>query len=425
MDKILIKNGRVIDPLNGIDGMRDVLIAHGVIEGVGEELECPEAVTIDAKGLTVTPGFIDIHVHFREPGFEYKETIATGAKAAVAGGFTAVVCMANTKPVLDNPEAFREFRRLAQKADCRVYALASTTKAMEGKELTEFAALHKEGALGFTDDGSTVQSGRLVYEGLLLARELGVPVVEHCEDMNFMNDRSINQGEVSLQLDCIGVPGIAEDLIVLRNLYLAERTGGHMHIQHLSTKESVRLIREAKKRGVRVTCEVTPHHFSLTESAVLKEGSNAKMSPPLRTQEDLDEIIRGIKDGTIDAIATDHAPHTEEEKAKGIIAGPNGIIGLETAFGLAMTELHEKHGVELARIFEMLCANPASILNLNGGSLTPGQPADVTISDLNKKWVVEKNKFFSKARNMPYEGMQLKGKAVATIVGGKIVYNET
>ncbi|MFA7660776.1 MAG: dihydroorotase, partial [Anaerovoracaceae bacterium] len=326
MDKILIKNGRVIDPLNGIDGMRDVLIAHGVIEGVGEELECPEAVTIDAKGLTVTPGFIDIHVHFREPGFEYKETIATGAKAAVAGGFTAVVCMANTKPVLDNPEAFREFRRLAQKADCRVYALASTTKAMEGKELTEFAALHKEGALGFTDDGSTVQSGRLVYEGLLLARELGVPVVEHCEDMNFMNDRSINQGEVSLQLDCIGVPGIAEDLIVLRNLYLAERTGGHMHIQHLSTKESVRLIREAKKRGVRVTCEVTPHHFSLTESAVLKEGSNAKMSPPLRTQEDLDEIIRGIKDGTIDAIATDHAPHTEEEKAKGIIAGPNGII---------------------------------------------------------------------------------------------------
>ncbi len=425
MDKILIKNGRVIDPLNGIDGKRDVLIAHGVIESVSENLECGEATVIDAEGLTVTPGLIDIHVHFREPGFEYKETIKTGAKAAVAGGFTSVVCMPNTRPVIDNPDTLEEVHKLAEEADCRVYALASATMAMEGKELTDFATMKKSGAIGFTDDGGTVQNGRLVYEGLLAAKQLGVPVVEHCEDMNFMNDRSINQGEVSAQLGCIGVPGIAEDLIVLRDLYLAERTGGHIHIQHLSTKESVRLIREAKKRGVRVTCEVTPHHFSLTESAVLKEGSNAKMSPPLRTQEDLDEIIIGIKDGTIDAIATDHAPHTEEEKAKGIVEGPNGIIGLETVLGLALSELHEKHGIGLMRIFEMLCVNPAAIMNLKGGSLTPGQPADVTITDLNRKWVVQKDKFFSKARNMPYEGMQLKGKTVTTIVGGRIVYNET
>ncbi|NLT48242.1 MAG: dihydroorotase [Clostridiales bacterium] len=425
MDKILIKNGRVIDPLNGIDGKRDVLISHGVIESVSEELECDEATVIDAEGLTVTPGLIDLHVHFREPGFEYKETIKTGAKAAVAGGFTSVVCMPNTRPAIDSPETLDKVHKLAEDADCRVYALASATMAMEGKELTDFATLHKKGALGFTDDGGTVQNGRLVYEGLLAAKQLGVPVVEHCEDMNFMNDRSINQGEVSAQLGCTGVPGIAEDLIVLRDLYLAERTGGHIHIQHLSTKESVRLIREAKKRGVNVTCEVTPHHFSLTESAVLKEGSNAKMSPPLRTQEDLDEIIIGIKDGTIDAIATDHAPHTEEEKAKGIVEGPNGIIGLETALGLALTELHEKHGIGLKRIFEMLCVNPAAIMNLKGGSLTPGQPADVTITDINREWVVQKDKFFSKARNMPYEGMQLKGKTVTTIVGGRIVYKET
>jgi dihydroorotase len=425
MDRILIKNGRVMDPLNGIDGVRDVLIVHGIIEDVGEELECSEATVIDAKGLLVTPGFIDLHVHFREPGFEYKETIETGAKAAVAGGFTSVVCMPNTKPVLDNPEVFNGFMQLAEKADCRVYGLASATKAMEGKELTDFTALRKSGALGFTDDGGTVQSGRLVYEGLQVAKQLGVPLVEHCEDMNFMNDRSINQGEVSKKLGCIGVPDIAEDLIVLRDLYLAERTGGHIHIQHVSTKGSVELIREAKKRGVKVTCEVTPHHFTFTENVVLKEGSNAKMSPPLRTQEDLDEIIRGIQDGTIDAIATDHAPHTDEEKAKGLVEGPNGIIGLETALGLAISVLHEKHGIGLTRIFEMLCVNPASIVNIKGGSLTPGEPADVTIIDLNRKWVVQKNKFFSKARNMPYEGMQLKGKTVTTIVGGKIVYKES
>ncbi len=424
MDKILIKNGRVIDPLNGIDGVRDVLIAHGVIESVGEELECREATVIDAKGLAVTPGFIDMHVHFRQPGFEHKETIKTGAKAAVAGGFTAVVCMPNTKPVLDTPEVLSEIHKLAEEADCRVYALPSITKGMEGNELTDFTALHKGGALGFTDDGLTVQNGRLIYESLLAAKQLGVPIVEHCEDMNFMYDRSINQGEVAKELGCIGVPGIAEDLIVLRDLYLAERTGGHIHIQHLSTRESVRLIREAKKRGVTVTCEVAPHHFSLTEQAVLKEGANAKMSPPLRTKEDLEEIIKGIKDGTIDAIATDHAPHTPEDKAKGLVESGNGVVGLETALGLALTELHGKHGIGLTRIFEMLCVNPASILNLEGGSLTPGQSADVTITDLNKRWIVQKDKFFSKGRNMPYEGMELKGKAVATIVGGRVVYNE-
>ncbi len=317
MDKILIKNGRVVDPLNGIDDIRDVIIAGGVIEKVGKGLESDDAKVIDAKGLTVTPGFIDIHVHFREPGYEYKETIATGAKAAVAGGFTSVVCMPNTKPVLDNPETFDHFRRLAERADCRVYGLASATKGMGGKELTDFAALRDRGALGFTDDGGTVQNGRLVYEGLIIAKELGIPVVQHCEDMHFMNDRSINQGEVARKLGCIGVPGIAEDLIVLRDIYLAEKTGGHIHIQHVSSKGSVQLIREAKKRGVKVTCEVTPHHFTFTEDVVLREGPNAKMSPPLRTQEDLDEIIMGIKDGTIDAIATDHAPHTDEEKTKG------------------------------------------------------------------------------------------------------------
>lgn len=424
MGKILIKNGRIIDPVNGTDGVQDILIANGVIENMGQDLENPVAKVIDGKGLVVTPGFIDLHVHLRQPGFEYKETIKTGSKAAVAGGFTTVVCMPNTKPVLDNEEVLNEIYKFSGEADCRVYALPSITKGMEGKELTDFESLYKCGALGFTDDGGTVQNGRLIYEALLKAKELGVPIVEHCEDMNFMYDRSINQGEVSLELGCIGVPGIAEDLIVLRDLHLAEKTGSHIHIQHLSTKESVKLIREAKKRGVKVTCEVTPHHFTLTEQAVLKEGANAKMSPPLRTKEDLNEIIQGIKDGTIDVIATDHAPHTDEEKARGIVEGPNGIVGLETALGLALTELHGKHGIGLKRIFEMLCGNPASIFKIKGGSLTVGQAADITITDLNKGWVVEKEKFFSKGKNMPYEGMVLKGKVVMTIVDGKIVYDE-
>ncbi|WP_129599671.1 dihydroorotase [Anaerophilus nitritogenes] len=422
--KILIKEGWVVDPSQNINGVLDILIEKGKIKKIDPNIFEDECEIIDAKGKYIVPGLIDMHVHFREPGFEDKEEINTGAHAAVAGGFSSVVCMPNTNPVIDNVKTIEYIHEKSKNVPCNIYMMGSITKGLEGKEMSPYEKLLEKGIVGITDDGKTVMDTKVMYEALQVAKDLDLLVSTHCEDVNLMYDRSIHRGYISKKLNLEGIPKVAEENIIIRDVFLSEKTGAKVHIQHLSTKDGVKIVRDAKKRGVRVTCEVTPHHFSIIDEEILSQGTNAKMSPPLRTKEDIDEILKGLVDGTIDVIATDHAPHTNSDKDKNIIDAANGIVGLETSLGIALTELVHTKKMTLINLIEKMSTVPAQILKLKKGSLKVGMDADITIIDLNKEWIVDKNKFFSKGKNTPFHGKKLKGKAVMTMVGGEIKYRD-
>jgi len=427
MGSLLIKSGHVLSPEDNLDGALDVLVADGVIRQIAPEITGSADETLDARGKVVSPGFIDIHVHLREPGGEISETLETGLAAAVAGGFTAVCPMPNTKPILDRPELIRSQIEKAQRLGlARLLPIAAVSMGSQGESLTDFAALVAAGAVAFSDDGRPVKTAGLLKRALEKAREVGVPLSDHCEDPSLSASGVVNDGAVSRQLGVRGIPNCSEDVSVARDLIVAEVTGAHLHVCHVSTARAVEMVRVGKRRGIRVTCEVTPHHFTLTDQVVLEQGTNAKVNPPLRSAQDVEAIWGGIADGTIDAIATDHAPHAPELKQKPLAAdSPFGLIGLETALGLALTQLVHSGKISLGRLVSLMSTNPARIINQALGRLKVGGAADVTVFDPDLEWTYRAAEGRSKSRNSPFDGWKLKGAAIATIVAGRIVYQRT
>ncbi len=421
MTAILIKNGRVIDPANAIDEVLDVLIEKGKIGQVGKNLSNSSAKIIDAREKWVTPGLIDIHVHLREPGYEYKETIKTGALAAAAGGFTSVACMANTNPVNDCASITARIMELAEKAAVNVFVIGAITKGLKGAELADIGDMAERGVVAISDDGKCVMDVDVMRSAMEYASMFDLPVIEHAEDDNLIRGAGINEGGVSLKLGLRGRPKIAEDIIVARDISLAEYLNTKIHIAHVSTAGAVELIRQGKKRGVNVTAEVTPHHLTLTDVACCGYDTNAKMAPPLREQSDVEALKEGLKDGTIDCIATDHAPHASQEKEVEFDIAAFGVVGLETALPLCLALV--RGGVlSPSGLIETMTVKPASIINIKRGSLSAGAVADVTIIDPDIEWRVDPEKFKSKGRNTPFGGADVTGRATHTIVGGKTVY---
>ncbi len=417
---ILIRNGHILDPANGVDGKLDLLIVGGKIARLGTPGTLPAegARMIDAAGKLVVPGLIDLHVHLREPGFEYKETVATGAAAAKAGGFTAVCCMPNTNPVNDN-RSVTEFilSRAEQAAAARVHPIGAITKASKGEELAEMGELFEAGCRGVSDDGRPVMSAAVMRRAMEYSRIFDIAVLSHCEEKSLSARGVMHEGFVSTELGLRGIPAAAEDVMTARDLSLAELTGARLHICHVSTAGAVRMIREAKDRGAKVTAETCPHYFTLTDEAVRGYNTLAKMNPPLRTAEDVAAVRQGLQDGTIDVIATDHAPHADDEKAVEFDLAPFGIVGLETAVGLAFRLVHE--GVlTTADLVGRMSVNPAAVLKTGGGTLAVGAAADVTIIDPGEEWTVDASRFRSQSRNTPFDGWKLKGRAVQTIIAG-------
>ncbi len=423
--KILIKGGRVLDPAHSVDDTLDLLIEDGTISQIDKDIQGQGVdETIDAKGQLVTPGLIDIHVHLRDPGFEYKEDIASGTRAAVAGGFTAVACMPNTKPVNDNHTVTTYIKtRATEQGVCRVYPVGAITKGSKGESLTEMGDMRDAGCVAFSDDGHPVGSGELMRRALEYAKPFNLPIISHSEDLDLVGQGVMNEGFVATELGLKGIPWVAEAAAVAREVMLAEFTGAHLHVAHVSTRAAVDIVRQAKKRGVRVTCEATPHHFTLTEEAVRGYDTNAKMNPPLRDADDLEAVREGLADGTIDTIATDHAPHHIDEKNVEFNIALYGVVGLETALPLTL-RLVDDGVLSLKDAIAKLTINPARALNLSGGTLEVGRPADVTIIDLNHNWTVSAANLVSKSKNTPFDGWKLKGVATHTIVDGKIAYRK-
>ena len=423
---ILIKNGRVIDPAKGTDDVMDMVIDGGKIKAMGHYPENGEYETvIDASGLTVGPGLIDVHVHFRDPGLTYKEDIGTGTAAAKMGGFTTVVTMANTKPPVDSEETVRYVLEEGKKTGIHVLPAACVSVGMKGQELTDMDALKAAGAVGFTDDGIPLMDQKLVRQAMLKAKELDVPLSFHEEDPAFISENGIHAGEAAKALGIQGSPALAEDALVARDCMLALHTGASVNIQHISSVNSVRMVKLAKELGADVTAEVTPHHFTLTESAVLEHGAMAKMNPPLRTEKDRLGIIEGIRDGSIDMIATDHAPHSAEEKAvEPVWKAPSGIIGLETALALAVTNLVKPGHLTMVQLMEKMSLNPAKLYRFDKGSVAEGADADLVIFDENERWTVTEDDIASKSHNTPFIGAELYGRVKYTICGGRIVYED-
>lgn len=420
---ILLKGGRVIDPRSGTDEVLDIVLDGGKIKDIGR-FQCSDAYekTIGAEGKIVAPGLVDVHVHFRDPGQTDKEDISTGSAAAARGGFTTVICMANTKPPVDNPEILEYVLERAKTQKIHVFPAACVTKGMKGVELTDMKALHAAGAVGFTDDGIPLIDSALVRRAMRACAELGVPVSLHEEDPALIGSRGVNEGSAAARLGLSGAPAVSEASLVARDCMLALDTGAVVDIQHVSAGASVRAIRFARSLGAKISAEVTPHHFTLTEKAVEQYGTMAKMNPPLRTERDRREILRGLKDGTIGLIATDHAPHTREEKKRPFPEAPSGIIGLETSLALGVTKLVHTGQLTMARLLEKMTWNPARLYHLNAGYLAAGGPADLVIFDENEVWKV--SSFVSKAANSPFLGWNLSGKVKYTICGGKIVYRD-
>ena len=421
--KLLIQKGRLVDPVGGIGGVMDILIEDGKLAVIGSDLREPEAQVLDARGLTVCAGLVDMHVHLREPGFEYKEDIGTGTAAAARGGFTSVACMPNTRPVLDGPEQIDYvLRRASESCGVRVWPIGAVSKGEKGEELTDFEALKAAGAVALSDDGVPVQSADLMRDALIRCKRLGLTILSHCEDADMVRNYAVNEGRVSRALGLPGRPAVAEELMVMRDAMLAEETGSAVHICHISTAGSVDIVRQFKKKGVHITCETCPQYFTLTEDEVLEQGAMARVNPPLRTKKDVEAIIEGLKDGTIDAIATDHAPHSGEEKARPLAEAPSGMVGLETALGATLTALYHTGEMDLSDILKKMTFNPACILRIPRGRLSLGGDADFTLFDLDQEWTVDPGEFASKGRNTPFAGRTLRGKVRYTIVGGKIVY---
>ena len=419
---LVIKNGLVVDPANQIEKVADVIVDEGKIIKIGNlsDNDINDCEVIDATGCVVAPGLVDVHVHFRDPGFTYKEDIYTGAKAALKGGFTSVVLMANTKPAVDNEETLTYVIEKGKETDLKVYTCATVTYGLAGKELVDMDNLLAKGAVGFTDDGIPIMDEKLMEEAMVKVAALGVPISLHEEDPSLIANNGVNRGKASQHYNIGGSPREAEISLIKRDLEIALKTGAVLNIQHISTKEGVELVREAKKKGSNIHAEATPHHFSLTQDAVIEHGTLAKMNPPLREESDRLAIIEGLKDGTIDIIATDHAPHSAEEKEKAITEAPSGIIGLETALSLGITNLVDMKALTLCKLVEAMAYNPAKMYGLNAGTLTVGADADVVIFDMN---AVQKNEsFVSKSQNSPFTGKELKGVVKYTIVNGKVVY---
>jgi dihydroorotase len=417
---LLIRNGRVVDPAGGTDAVADVLIADGRIQKVGRALKAPAgAELIDATGKVVCPGFIDMHVHLREPGFEYKETIASGTRAAAAGGFTSVACMANTFPVNDN-RAVTDYILARAKVEgvVRVYPIGAVTRNLEGRQLAELAEQAEAGCVAFSDDGNCVMNAELYRRAMEYALPFGTPIISHAEDCQLAHGAPMNEGLVATELGLSGQPGAAEDVMVGRDIILAELTGAHLHIAHISTAGAVRMVREARARGVRVTAEVTPHHLVLTDEAVRSYDPNCKMAPPLRTKRDVEACLEGLIDGTIECVATDHAPHATSEKEGEFAEAANGIVGLETAVPILLDRLVRPGVVDLPTLVARLSTGPARLLNLPGGSLAPGAAADVTILDLERAFTVDPAAFQSRSRNTPFAGFTGTGAPWMTLVGG-------
>lgn len=428
-----LKNGRLIDPAAGRDCSVDILVIDGKISRVGPSLAGPSLTgqaaagceIIDASPYVVLPGLIDLHVHLREPGEEDKETIASGTRAAAKGGFTSVVAMPNTKPPADNGSVLAFVRAKAAEAKAaRVYPVGNITKGGEGQELAEMGDLVANGAVAFSDDGRSVMNAELARNAFRYGQLFGKPFLLHCEDENLSAGGQMHEGFTSTRLGLKGYPSTAEEVMVAREILLAEETGARIHIQHLSSKRSVDLLREAKKRGVKVTAEVTPHHLILTDEVVADYYTTTKVNPPLRTEEDREALRAGLLDGTIDLIATDHAPHTREEKNQEFGRAPFGMIGLETALGLILTEFYHTGILSLAKIVDLLSLAPARLLGIPGGTLAEGSPADLILVALDREWEVKEEEFLSKSVNSPFIGWKLKGKAVATMIGGEWVYKE-
>lgn len=427
MKAILIKGGRVVDPSQNKDGVGDLLIADGRIKKIDKGISPTQGCeVIGAKGMVACPGFIDMHCHLRQPGYEYKETIASGTQAAARGGFT-VCCMPNTDPPMDNAALVGYVKNIVEgEAMVRVLPVGCISRGRKGEELVDMAELAEAGVVGFSDDGSYVQNSRLMRQAMEYSLPLGLPIIDHCEDATLAGDGVVNEGIVATWLGLPGIPNTSEEVAVARDIALAELTGARVHIAHVSTRGSVDLIRQAKKRGVHVTAEVTPHHLTMTQERVLGYNTMAKVNPPLRTQADVDALIAGIKDGTIDIIATDHAPHTENDKLCEFALAASGISGLETALGSLMGLVHQGK-LSLPALIAKLTSEPAKILSDRFdklGALSVGSPADVTIFDPNAEWTVDVSKFASKGKNTPLQGDRLKGRVMITIYNGKVMYRD-
>ena len=429
----IITGGKLIDPSAKIEKMADIYIEDGEIKKVEtsklltakqiSEMD-PEEV-LNVKGFIVAPGLIDMHVHLREPGFEGVETIRSGSEAAVAGGFTSICCMPNTSPTIDNQETIKFILKQAETAPAKVYPVAAITKNRRGKELAEIGELVSSGAVALSDDGSPVDSAEMMRKAFDYAKMFPIPIIEHAEDLSLTGEGVMNEGFTSTKLGLKGIPSVSEDTAVARDIMLAQYTGGRIHFAHVSTQGAVELIRQAKRFRIDVTAEVTPHHLSLLDEMIADDFStNLKMSPPLRTNADIRGLIKGLIDGTIDCIASDHAPHSHQSKDVEFNLAPNGIIGLETSLGVCVTYLVKEKHLSWTKLIRAMSTRPAEILGLKAGTLKRGYPADITIIDPDREWLVDPNKFKSKSRNSPYIGHTLSGKAVCTIVDGKIVYSD-
>jgi dihydroorotase len=425
VSRLLVKGGRVVDPAAGIDDVMDVLIVDGVVEKVGRRVTAGKAEVLDAKGLVVCPGFIDAHTHLREPGREDKETIATGTRAAAAGGYTAVCAMPNTDPVNDTAGITRAILERAREAAwVRVYPIGAITRGSRGEELAEYGDLKDAGCVAVSDDGKPVASARMMRRALEYARAFDLPVIDHCEEPTLFEGASMNEGPVATMLGLRGTPPAGEAIAVERDVLLAELTRGRVHIAHISAAASVDAVRRGKARGVRVTAEATPHHLLLTDEEVRRTeyDTSTKMNPPLRAEEDRQAVLEGLQDGTIDCIATDHAPHTVDDKKVEYDHASFGIVGLETAVGLCLDRLVAAKLIDLERLVTLLSVGPAAALGLAGGTLEPGAPGDVTLLDLGRKWRIDPERFASKGRNTPFAGWTLTGAPAATVVGGRVVW---
>ena len=423
MRKLIIRNGRVIDPASKLDAISDVLIEGDKIAAVGEKLQVTGAERFDASGLIVAPGFIDMHVHLREPGFEYAETIESGSHAAAAGGFSSICCMPNTSPINDNATVTSYIiERAARQAIVNVFPIGAITKDSAGEELSAIGSMKQAGIVAVSDDGRPVMNARLMRRAMETARSFGIPVIDHCEDLHLSAGGDMHEGVESVRLGLRGIPAASEDVMVARDILLAQLTGARFHVAHISSRYSVDMVAFAKARGLAVTCEATPHHFTLIDADMPPYDSNYKMKPPLRSACDTGAVTQGIISGTVDAIATDHAPHAGSEKMREFEKCPFGIIGLETAVGLGLERLVHTGKIQLTRLVELFTSGPDRVLGLNRGRLAVGAPADVTILNLERNWTFDVNKSASKSRNSPFHGHEFRGGPVATIVNGRVVW---
>jgi len=423
LKSLLIKNGRIIDPSSNLDEVADLLIEDGTVAGIQRDIGRPAEHILDASGLVVAPGFIDIHVHLREPGREDEETIESGSQAAAAGGFTSICCMPNTSPVNDNPAVTSYILKEAERrAVTRVFPIGAISLGSAGEKLAEIGEMVNAGIVGISDDGKPVMNGQLMRRALEYSAPFKIPVIEHCEDLFLSGHGVMNEGYYSTVLGLKGISRTAEDAMASRDIILARLTGAHIHIAHISTLGALDLVREAKRQGIHATCEVTPHHFSLTDAACSGYDTNTKMNPPLRAEEDAAAMIEGLADGTIDCIATDHAPHNSNEKMLEFDRAPFGITGLETALGLALTHLYHPGKITLNRLVELLSTSPARIISKPLGRLKPGSQADVTLFNPDSEWTYDVSQTKSKSRNTPFHGARLQGQVAATIVAGILVF---